>query len=71
VTDLFPARDWQFLVEDVLGLDALLAAPRYAHTDRDTVRQVLELARGLAKDVILPAAPEADREHPQIGRAHV
>jgi alkylation response protein AidB-like acyl-CoA dehydrogenase len=66
VTDLFPARDWQFLVEEVLGLDALLAAPRYAHHDRDTVRQILDLARTLAKDVILPLAPLADRDEPRF-----
>jgi butyryl-CoA dehydrogenase len=66
VTDLFPARDLQFLVEDVLDLDGLLAAPRYAHTDRDTVRSVFELARTLAKDVILPRAAEADRDHPRL-----
>jgi alkylation response protein AidB-like acyl-CoA dehydrogenase len=66
VTELFPARDWQFLVEDVLHLDTLLTAPRYAHHDRDTIRQVLELARTLAEDVLLPLAGPADREEPRL-----
>jgi alkylation response protein AidB-like acyl-CoA dehydrogenase len=66
VTELFPARDWQFLVEDVLHLDTLLAAPRYAHHDRDTVRQVFDLARTLAQDVLLPLAAPADREEPRL-----
>lgn len=66
MTELFPARDWQFLVEEVLHLDTLLAAPRYAHHDRDTIRQVLELARTLAEGVLLPLAPLADREEPRL-----
>jgi alkylation response protein AidB-like acyl-CoA dehydrogenase len=66
VTELFPARDWQSLVEDVLHLDTLLAAPRYAHHDRDTVRQVFDLARTLAQDVLLPLAAPADREEPRL-----
>jgi alkylation response protein AidB-like acyl-CoA dehydrogenase len=66
VTDLFPARDFTFLVEDVLGLPELLAAPRFAHTDVDTVRSVLELARSMAADVVLPNAAAADRDHPRL-----
>ncbi|MEQ1505353.1 MAG: acyl-CoA dehydrogenase [Myxococcota bacterium] len=66
MTDLFPLRDLTFLLEDVLRLDTLLAAPRFAHHDRDTLRAVLELARTVAADVFLPVAHEVDEDEPRL-----
>ncbi|MEZ4320588.1 MAG: acyl-CoA dehydrogenase [Myxococcota bacterium] len=66
MTDLFPLRDLTFLLEDVLDLDGILAAPAYAMHDRETLRSTLELARELAHDVFLPSAAVLDATEPQL-----
>jgi len=66
MTDLFPLRDLRFLVEEVLDLPSLLAAPRYSSHDMDTVHSTLELARQLARDVFLPAASVLDASEPAL-----
>ncbi|MEQ1571810.1 MAG: acyl-CoA dehydrogenase [Myxococcota bacterium] len=66
MTDLFPIRDIGFLLEQVLRVDTLLAAPRYAHLDLDAARSTLALARELAADVFLPVAHAVDEREPQL-----
>jgi butyryl-CoA dehydrogenase len=61
-----PVADLQFFLDDVLGLRELLAAPRYAEHDLDTVEQMLQLAAQLADDVFAPLAPVLDAEEPRL-----
>ncbi|MCB9684121.1 MAG: acyl-CoA dehydrogenase [Alphaproteobacteria bacterium] len=70
-TDLMPTRDLRFLLEEVHGLGDLLTADRYAHTDLDTLRSVLDLARDVAHDVFLPLAPKLDAEEPTLADGRV
>ena len=55
-TDLFPLRDLDFLLDDVIGLEQILQAPRYAAHDRETVASTLELARDVAMNVFRQAS---------------
>jgi len=66
MTDLFPLRDLDFLLWEVLSLGDLLTADRYAEHDEDSVRGMLELARSIAADVFAPVAPVLDAHEPEL-----
>jgi Acyl-CoA dehydrogenase N terminal len=60
-------RDLHFLLFEWLRIDDLLAAPRYAGHDRETLTAVLDLAEALAEQHFMPANRLADREEPVLG----
>jgi len=61
-----PLPDLHFLLDDVLDLQGLLQAPRFAEHDLDTVHQMLELAQQLADEVFAPLAPVLDAHEPDL-----
>ncbi|MGN6653802.1 MAG: acyl-CoA dehydrogenase [Rhodanobacter sp.] len=63
---LLDRRDLDFLLFDWLGIEALLARPRYAGHGRDTVAAVLDLSERLAADAFLPALKPSDRDEPEL-----
>lgn len=59
-------RDLSFLLNEVLGLPALLAAPRFADWDSEAVDGVLDLAEALAEEKYLPHAAAIDAQEPRF-----
>jgi alkylation response protein AidB-like acyl-CoA dehydrogenase len=58
-----PLRDMQFVLHELLGVEAELAAmPAHAELDRDTIDQVLEQAGRFAAEVAFPLNQSGDRE---------
>lgn len=63
---LVDLRSQRFLLDEVIGLPALLALPAFAGHERADVDAVLEAAHTLAAEVFLPQAAQADREEPRF-----
>jgi len=66
-------RDVELILDEVLDLDRLLRLPYFADHDRDTCQLLLESARDLARDVLLPSYRALDADPPRLidGRVHV
>ena len=59
-------RDLEFLLFEWLDTEALLARPRFAEHDRDTVESVLDLAESIATTHFAPHNRAADLEEPRF-----
>ncbi|MDP3746683.1 MAG: acyl-CoA dehydrogenase [Phenylobacterium sp.] len=59
-------RDLDFLLYEVLGLGALLQAPRYQGHDRASVAAVLDLAQRIAEAAFAPCAAKLDATEPRL-----
>ena len=59
-------RDVDFLLYDVLAVEALTALPAFAEHGRDTFDLVLLSARRLAREVLFPAYKAMDEEPPRF-----
>jgi len=59
-------RDLDFLLYDLLEVEALTAYPRFAEQNRETFDQVVDLAWQLAEDLFQPHAAKADAEEPHF-----
>ncbi len=57
-----PLRDMRFVLHELHGLDRLTALPAFAELDAGTVDLVLEEARRLAAEVLLPLNASGDQE---------
>ncbi|MFZ2872588.1 acyl-CoA dehydrogenase [Zavarzinia sp.] len=57
-------RDLDFLLQDVLDLDALFTRPRFAEHDRASVAAMLDTAEKLADDHFAPHAAKLDANEP-------
>jgi butyryl-CoA dehydrogenase len=66
-------RDVELFLDEVLDLPALLRLPYFAEHDRDTCQLLLESARGLAREVLLPSYRATDADPPRLvdGRVRV
>jgi alkylation response protein AidB-like acyl-CoA dehydrogenase len=70
---LLPDELVDFLLDDVIELDRVLALPAFAGHTRETCRLFLASARRLARDALFPAYEEMDKELPRFedGRVHL
>ncbi len=70
---LFPDDLIDFLLDEVIGLDRVLALPAFAGHSREDCAMFLESTRRIARDVLFPAYEEMDRELPRFegGRVHL
>ena len=71
---LIQRREIDFLLWEWLDTAALLAQPRFAGCDRETVDAVLDLSVNLAADAFLPHYKDADRQEPTLdaaGQVHI
>lgn len=59
-------RDLDFYLYEMLGLESLLAAPRFADYDRETIDSVLDAAEAIATDTFAPLAALLDANEPQF-----
>jgi len=59
-------RDVELILDEVLDLGALLGLAYFADHDRDTCQMVLESARELAREVLLPSYRALDAEPPRL-----
>ena len=57
-------RDLDFLMYEVMGLDRLLAHPRYQEYDREVISAVLDTAESIAEDKFLSCAAALDAHEP-------
>ena len=64
MADLLNARDLDFLLYEVLDVEGLCAAPRYAGHDRTTFDAALDAAARLAREHFAPHAAAADQREP-------
>jgi butyryl-CoA dehydrogenase len=64
-------RDLDFLLYDVCGLDAVLAAPRFADHDRASIAACLDLAESIAEERFLTCAAKLDADEPRLHGADV
>lgn len=65
-TLLLSRRDLDFLLYDWLGVESLLAHPRFAEYSRETVDAVLDLAAEVAAEHFAPHYKRADVEEPSF-----
>ncbi len=63
---LINRRDLDFLLYELLQIDALTAAPRYAHHDRATFDAVIDAAHTLAEAQFQPHAAKLDAIEPEF-----
>ena len=70
---LIPDELIDFLLDDVLGLDRVLALPAFAAHTRETCALFLDSARRVARGVLFPAYEEMNRDLPRFadGRVHL
>ncbi|WP_028081792.1 acyl-CoA dehydrogenase [Solimonas soli] len=68
---LIERRDLDFLLHEVLRLDALCAAPRFAMHDRASFDSVLDAAQKIAEEEFLPHAAKLDANEPQFDGSRV
>ena len=70
---LIPDDLVDFLLDDVLGLDRVLALPAFAGHTRETCALFLDSARRVARGVLFPAYEEMNRDLPRFadGRVHL
>ncbi len=59
-------RDLDFVLFEMLGVDALAGTDRYATYDRATIRPMIDAAQQLAETRFLPIAAEIDRDEPRF-----
>lgn len=59
---IFDSRDWKFILNEQLDLDALLKMPAFADFDRETFEGVFDQAIRFAIDRIAPTYVPSDRE---------
>ena len=59
-------RDLEFVLFELLDMDQLLSAGRYAALDRSSVEQLLDTAQTLAEELFLPCAASLDANEPQF-----
>ncbi|MEO0576857.1 MAG: acyl-CoA dehydrogenase [Pseudomonadota bacterium] len=59
-------RDLDFYLYELLGLETLLSAERFADYDRETVDSVLDAAEAIATDTFAPLAATLDANEPQF-----
>ena len=59
-------RDVELILDEVLDLGRLLKLPYFADHDRETCQLLLESARELARDVLLPSYRALDAEPPRL-----
>ena len=64
--DPCPLEELHFLLFDVLGLEGLLQAPRYASHDADGLKAMLEAAHTLAAEAFGPVAAAQDADEPAL-----
>ena len=55
-----------FLLFDVLSMQALQQSERFSAFDRDTATAILDTAQKIAEDVYLPCAAEVDAQEPEF-----
>lgn len=65
-SQLIDGRTLDFLLWDWLGLEELLARPRFAAHDRDSVAAMLDMIHRLARDQVAPNARLMDAVEPQF-----
>ena len=70
---LIDRRDIDFLLHEVLDLDALFTRPRHEGQDREMVAAMLDTAEKLAEDHFLSHAAKLDAEEPTFDgtRVHI
>jgi alkylation response protein AidB-like acyl-CoA dehydrogenase len=70
---LLPDDLVDFLLDEVIGLDSVLALPAFAAHTRETCALFLDSARRVARGVLFPAYEEMDRDLPRFvgGRVHL
>lgn len=66
MTIIVDRRELDSLLFDTLGLEEVLAAPQFAHCDRETIGQILDTAQRLAEDVYLPSSAGLDACPPRV-----
>ncbi|MEI2764140.1 MAG: acyl-CoA dehydrogenase [Dermatophilaceae bacterium] len=71
MTDLLSAEDLRFLLFDWLHVERLCERAPYTEHDRQSIGLVLELARGVAMDQLLPCYAELDRTEPVFDAGRV
>jgi alkylation response protein AidB-like acyl-CoA dehydrogenase len=59
-------RDVELILDELLDLGRLLQLPHFADHDRDTCQMLLESARDLAREALLPSYRELDAEPPRL-----
>jgi hypothetical protein len=59
-------RDVELILDELLDLGSLLRLPYFADHDRDTCQMLLESARDLARDVLLPSYRPTDADPPRL-----
>lgn len=64
MTATFNRRDLEFLLDEFLDLEGLLAQPRYAKHDRDVIDAVLDTAEKIAVEQFQACAAELDANEP-------
>ena len=64
-------RGLDFLLFDVLDVDALFARPRFADHSRGTLGAAIDTAQAIAEDHFLPHAAAADANEPRIENGRV
>ncbi len=71
MTELLSRTDLAFLLFDWLGVEALCEREPFTDHDRTSMTQVLDLAREVATEQLLPCYAELDRDEPvfESGRA--
>ncbi len=64
VTDYAPPlRSLQFVLDEVVGIDDILATDRFGHVDRDTLHLVLEEVGRFMTEVVAPTNADGDETH--------
>jgi len=66
MSELLHPRDLQFLLYELLDVEALTARPRFAEQSREIYDAVLETARAVAEEHYFPNRKRNDQEEPQI-----
>ncbi len=66
MADLLNARDLEFLLYEVLDVETLCAASKYAGHDRTTFDAALDAAARLAREQFAPHAAAADHQEPSF-----
>ena len=59
-------KDLDFLLYDVLNMEAVLQNERYSSYDRDSIYAMFDTAQQIAEDLFLPTAAEIDAFEPQF-----
>ncbi len=59
-------RELDFVLFEVLGVEAILRHPRFAAYDRPAIAQILDTAQAIAEDMFLPVAAEVDANEPRF-----